>query len=125
MIDTKHERSDLSGRDQFLTALGACEQTSAALLSALESGTSDPAALANRRLEQIEWLTSNLPGELCVGDLERLKLVLNVGQEVWLKALAEKLSATRTLASLQRALQVARQLAATRAPRQSGIDCTG
>jgi hypothetical protein len=125
MSAEKHEIKSMAGRDEFLVALGSCEQTSAELLLVLEAGSPDPAALAASRLELIERLAAVLPTELCTGDLERLKAVLNVGQEVWLKALAEKLSATRALTSLQRALQVARQLAAARTPRQSGVDCTG
>ncbi len=115
----------MPARDEFLIALAACEQTSTALLSAVEAGAPDSTGLAERRSGQIEVLTALLPAELGAGDMERLKLVLNVGQEVWLKALAEKLSATRALASLQRALQVARQLGTASAPRTSGVDCTG
>ena len=112
-------------RDEFIRVLGACEQTSAALLLALDLGTPDPAGLVALRGEQIKHLTTISPEELCVGDLERIEAVLHVGQEVYTKALAEKSSATQHLAALQSALQVTRQLAASRTPRQSGVDCTG
>lgn len=126
MSGENHERMRMPGRAEFLRVLDTCEQTSAALLLALDSGTPDPTALSALRSEQIAHLAVILPGESCVGDLERLKAVLNVGQAARLKALADKLSATRNLASLQSALQVARQLAATRPPRQSsGVDFTG
>lgn len=115
----------MPGRDEFLLTLGACEKTSAALLQALGSGTSEAAALAARRDEQIERLSAILPTELGAGELERLKTLLNIGQEAHLSALAAKMSATRNLVALRRALQVARQLAATRNPRQPGVDCTG
>lgn len=125
MNSERHESTGVPGRSEFLAALDACEQTSAALLLALESSPPEVATIMTRRREQIERLTAILPVEAGAGDLERLKMVLNVGQEAWLKVLAEKLSATRSLASLQRALQVAHQLEATRTPRQLGVDCTG
>ena len=115
----------MSGREQFLAALGACEQTSAALLLALNSGSDDPGSLAAHRREEIEMLAKTLPEDLRAGDLERLTIILNRGQEAWLRALTEKLSATRALSSLQRALQVTRQLAATRTSKQPAVDCTG
>lgn len=125
MSGDNNERMRMPGSAEFLRVLDACEQTSDALLLALDSGTPAPTALAVLRGEQIEHLAAILPGESCVRDLEKLEAVLNVGQQVCLKALAEKSSATRHLASLQSALQVARQLAATRTPRQSGVDCRG
>lgn len=115
----------MTERDEFLEALNSCELTSAQLLRALDAHSPDSAALVALRGDQAERLATVLPAELGPGDLERLKAVFNVGQEVWLKALTEKLAATRNLASLRRALEVARQLAATRAPRQSAIDCVG
>ncbi len=115
----------MTGRDEFLQALGSCERTSARLSIALDKHSSDSAALVALRRYEIECLATVLPSQLCPGDLERLKSVLNVGQEVWLKVLAEKMAATRNLASLRQALQVARQLSATRAPRRSVIDCIG
>ncbi len=92
---------------------------------ALDTSTPETTALVARRNEQIERLTAILPADVSASDLERLKVVLNVGQEARLKILTEKLSATRSLASLQRALQVAHQLGATRTPRPSDIDCIG
>ena len=115
----------MAGKEEFLLALDACERTSAELLRALDLGTPNPAALVARRKEQIERLSAVLPAELRAGELERLKILFNVGQEAWLSTVAAKAAATRNLASLQRALHVARQLAATRSPRSSGVDCTG
>ena len=115
----------MPGHDGFLPTLEACEKTSAALLRALESGTSGAAALVARRDEQIERLSAILPAELHAGELERLKALLSVGQEARLRTLATKMSATRNLVSLRRSLQIARQLAATRDPRQPAVDCTG
>jgi hypothetical protein len=119
------ERTSMAGKEEFLLALDDCEKTSAELLRALELGTPGPAALVARRKEQIERLSAILPAELQSGELERLKILCNVGQEAWLSTVAAKAAATRNLASLQRALHVARQLAATRSPRPSGVDCTG
>jgi hypothetical protein len=115
----------MPGQDGFLLTLEACEKTSADLLRALESGTSDAVALAARRDEQVERLSAILPAELRAGELERLKALFNVGQEARLRTLASKVSATRNLVSLRCALHVARQLAATRNPRPPGVDCTG
>jgi len=115
----------MPGQGGFLLTLETCEKTSAALLRALDSGTPDAAALVARRDEQIERLSAILPAELHASELERLKALLNVGQEARLRTLATKMSATRNLVSLRRALQVARQLAATRDPRPPGVDCTG
>jgi len=119
------ERTSVPGRDEFLLALDDCEKTSSALLHALDSGTSEAAALVARRDEQIERLSAVRPAELRAGELERLKMLLDVGQAAQQRALADKVSATRNLVSLRKALQVARQLAATRNPRQPGVDCTG
>jgi hypothetical protein len=115
----------MAGRDEFVQALEACEQTSAALLVALDSDMSDPTALVARRSEQIQRLAANLPEELRAGELDRLRILLNVGQQSCMKTIEMKVSAIRNLASLQRALQVARQLAATSTPRSSEIDCIG
>ena len=115
----------MTGRDEFLKALGSCERTSARLSLALDERAPDAAGLAALRRYEIECLATVLPAQLCLGDLERLKSVLNVGQEVWLKVLAEKMAATRNLVSLRRALQVTCQLSATRAPRRSVLDCLG
>lgn len=112
-------------REAFLLALDACEKTSARLLLALGSGTPEAATLAACRDEQIGRLSAILPAEICAGDLERLKWLLSVGQEAHSIALAARTSATRNLTSLRRDLQVTRQLAATRDPRQPGIDCMG
>ncbi len=112
-------------RDQFLAVLNECEQTTAELRLAIVASTPETASLLARRQEQVERLSAILPVEASPGDLERLKVILNGGQEFWLKVLAEKLSATRSLASLQRALQVANQLGPVRAARESEIDCTG
>jgi hypothetical protein len=112
-------------KDEFLQALDACERTSSELRRALDLGTPNSTALVALRYEQIERLSDILPAELRSGELERLKILFNVGQEAWLSAVAAKVAATRSLASLQQALQVTRRLAATRNPGPSGVDCTG
>lgn len=115
----------MRGREEFLETLEACERTSAMLLLAMDSGTQKLASLAALRDRQVELLSSALPAELSAEDLERLKILLKVGDEVRLRALAEKVSATQNLASLCGGLQVARQLAASHDPRESEVDCTG
>jgi hypothetical protein len=119
------ERMSMPGNSEFLLALDACERTSAELLRALDLGTPDPAALVACRKQQIERLSAILPAELRSGELERLKILFNVGQEAWLSTVAAKAAATRNLASLRRALQVSRQLAAARSARPFRVDCTG
>ena len=120
-----NEQTSVPGRNEFLLALDDCEKTSAALLHTLDSGTSEAAALVARRDEQIERLSAIWPAELHAGELERLKMLLEVGQAAQQRVLAAKMFATRNLVSLRKALQVARQLAATRDPRQPGVDCAG
>jgi len=115
----------MRGREKFLETLEACERTSALLVLAMESGTPRLASLVALRNQQIECLSATLPEEMTAEDLERLQALLNVGDQVRLRAAADKLSATRNLASLCRGLQVARQLAPARDPKKAGIDCLG
>ena len=115
----------VQGREEFLETLEDCERTSALLLLAMESGTHNPASLMALRDHQVECLSTALPAELSAEDLGRLKVLLKVGDQVRLRALAEKVSATQNLASLCGGLRVARQLAATRNPRESAVDFTG
>lgn len=115
----------MRGREEFLETLEACERTSALLLLAMDSGTPRPASLAALRNQQIECLSATLPADMTADDLDRLQTLLNVGDQVRLRAAAAKLSATRNLASLCRGLQVARQMAPARGPKRAGIDCLG
>lgn len=112
-------------REEFLKTLEACERTSALLLLAMDSGAQNPASLTALRERQVELLSTALPAEICAEDLRRLAVLLKVGDEVRLRALAEKVSATQNLAALCGGLQVARQLAASHDPRESEVDCTG
>jgi hypothetical protein len=112
-------------RDEFLLTLDACETISDALLRALASDSSDCATLGARRDELIARLSATLPVDLGSGELARLRSLLHMGDEARAQAIAAKASATDQLASLQRATQVARQLAATRSPGLSGVDYTG
>ena len=112
-------------REEFLEALEACERTSASLLVAMESCAADPVSLATLRERQVETLCTVLPAALSADELNRLKAVVQAGEQVRLRALAEKFSATQDLASLSARLQVTRQLAATDVHRESGVDCLG
>ena len=115
----------MRGREEFLETLEACERTSALLLLAMDSGTPRPASLVMLRNQQVERLSAALPAEMTAEDLERLQTLLNVGDQVRLRAAANKLSATQNLASLCRGLQVARQMAPVRDPKKTEIDCLG
>lgn len=95
------------------------------LLLAVESEAPHAASLVTLRAQQIENLSCALPSQLTAEDIERLKIVLRVGDEVSLRTTAEKVAATRSLASLCRGLQIARQLAPARAAKESEIDCMG
>ncbi len=115
----------MPGRDEFLQALESCERASALLLLALESGQPDPAGLARRRNEQIDLLSRSLPAEMRTEDFERLKGVFRVGEEARSRTIADRLSATRNIAALQRGLQVARHFSVTPAARKSQFDFKG
>lgn len=115
----------MRGREKFLETLEACERTSAMLLLAMDSDAQNPASLLALRERQVDSLSSVLPAELRVEDLERLKILLKVGDQMRLLALAGKVSATRNLASLCEERQVARQLASSHRPRESEVDCMG
>lgn len=125
MITEEHPTQNAPAREEFLLTLDACEKTSGALLRALASDSSDCAALGARRDELIARLRATLPADLCSGEVTRLRALLQMGDEACAQAAAAKTSATGRLASLQRAMQVARQLAATRRPGLSGVDYTG
>ena len=115
----------MPGRAEFLLALEACERTSALLLLALESGQPDPSGLAKRRNEQLEMLGRALPAEMRAEDFDRLKRIFRVGEEARSRALAERLSATRNMAALQRGLHAARQFSPTPIPRKAQCDLKG
>lgn len=115
----------MRGREEFLDTLEACERTSAMLLLAMDSDAVQPAPLVALRNQQIERLSTTLPVDMNAEDLERLQALLNVGDQVRLRAAANKVSATQNLAALCRGLQVARQLAPARNPRKVGVDCLG
>jgi|GEM_PF-2789354 len=115
----------MGGREEYQETLEACERTSAMLLLALESGAANLAPLIALRQRQVESLSATLPAELTTGDLGRLHALLDVGDQVRARVAAERLSATQSLGSLCRELQVARQLATVRKPREVEIDCLG
>ncbi len=115
----------MRGREEFLETLEACERTSALLLLAMDSGNPQPESLVALRNQQIECLSAALPAEMTADDLTRLRALLNVGEQVRLRAVADKLSATQNLTSLCRGMQVARQLAPVPNPRKAGVDCLG
>ncbi len=115
----------MRGREEFLEILEACERTSALLLLSMDSGAQNQAHLAALREQEVEGLSTALPAELRAEDLERLKVILRVGEEVRLRAISEKNAATRSLAALCGGLQLARQLAASQDPRESEVDCMG
>ncbi len=115
----------MSSREDFIETLEACERTSAMLLLTIESAAPQAASLVTLRAQQIENLSSALPSQLTVEDIERLKILLRVGDEVSLRATAEKVAATRSLASLSRGLQIARQIAPARAAEAPQTDYLG
>jgi hypothetical protein len=110
---------------EFLEKLEACERISAVLLLALEGGQDGALKILDRRKALIEELTTLLPANLDHAELRRLEALLDVGAQARHRAIQMRLEAAHNLAALQQSLNLARQLAPPRAPREHILQVKG